>query len=263
MRHRQPLRQHREAMAMEAVLYVSHGSRIAAARHEAARFVEQCRRVIDIPIQELCFVELAEPDIVTGVDRCVAQGATRVIVVPLLLLSAGHAKHDIPAALDIARRRHPSVDILCGAPFGVHEAMIDIVIDRISEQSAPLDGESMILLVGRGSSDPDTKRDMSAIAALLKEKTNVPHVDVCFLAAIRPTLDEGLQRAHASAYRRVFVVPYLLFTGVLMKTIERKLQGFSVSDKEWHLCSYLGDHPRLVLLIQQQVLSLSSVKKGA
>ncbi len=155
---------------MEAVLYVSHGSRIAAARHEAARFVEQCRRAIDIPIQELCFVELAEPDIVTGVDRCVAQGATRVIVVPLLLLSAGHAKHDIPAALDIARRRHPSVDILCGAPFGVHEAMIDIMIDRISEQSAPLDVESMILLVGRGSSDPDTKRDMSAIAALLKEK---------------------------------------------------------------------------------------------
>ncbi|KDE50252.1 MULTISPECIES: sirohydrochlorin chelatase [Geobacillus] len=248
---------------MEAVLYVSHGSRIAAARHEAARFVEQCRRTIDIPIQELCFVELAEPDIVTGVDRCVAQGATRVIVVPLLLLSAGHAKHDIPAALDIARRRHPSVDILCGAPFGVHETMIDIIIDRISEQSAPLDGESMILLVGRGSSDPDTKRDMSAIAALLKEKTNVPHVDVCFLAAIRPTLDEGLERAHASAYRRVFVVPYLLFTGVLMKTIERKLQGFSVSDKQWRLCSYLGYHPRLVLHIQQQVSSLSSVKKGA
>jgi len=248
---------------MEAILYVSHGSRIAAARYEAARFVEQCKAAIDIPIQELCFVELAEPDIVTGVDRCVAQGATRIIVVPLLLLSAGHAKHDIPAALELAKQRRPSLEIVCGTPFGVHEAMIDIIIDRIGEHPTPLDNESMILLIGRGSSDPDTKRDITAIARLLKEKTNVPHVDICFLAATHPTLDEGLEQANASIYRHVFVVPYLLFTGVLMKTIERKLEALPVSHQQWHLCSYLGYHPRLVTLIQDQVLSLSLAKKEA
>ncbi|OQP05637.1 sirohydrochlorin chelatase [Geobacillus sp. 46C-IIa] len=248
---------------MEAILYVSHGSRIAAARDEAARFVERCKAAIDIPIQELCFVELVEPDIVTGVDRCVAQGATRVIVIPLLLLSAGHAKHDIPAALERAKRRHPSLEITCGTPFGVHETMIDIIIDRISEQATPLDDKSMILLIGRGSSDPDTKRDIAAIARRLKEKTNVPHVDVCFLAAIRPTLDEGLKQANASTYQRVFVVPYLLFTGVLMKTIEQKLEALPVSPQQWHLCSYLGYHPRLITLIQQQLSSLSLTKKGA
>ncbi|PJW14041.1 sirohydrochlorin chelatase [Geobacillus sp. Manikaran-105] len=248
---------------MEAILYVSHGSRVPAARREAARFVEQCKAAIDIPIQELCFVELAEPDIAIGVDRCAAQGATRVIVIPLLLLSAGHAKQDIPAALKAAKQRHPSLEIVCGAPFGVHDAMIDIIIDRIGEQPAPLDHESMVLLIGRGSSDPDTKRDIAAIARRLQEKTSVPHVDVCFLAAIRPTLDEGFKRAQASIYRRVFIVPYLLFTGVLMKTVERKLQAMPVSDQQWHLCSYLGYHPRLVTLIQQQVQALSAAKKGA
>ncbi|MEB3752075.1 sirohydrochlorin chelatase [Geobacillus sp. FSL W8-0032] len=248
---------------MEAVLYVSHGSRVAAARLEAARFVEQCKAAVDIPIQELCFIELAEPDIITGVDRCVAQGATRIIVIPLLLLSAGHAKRDIPAALELAKQRHPAVEIVCGSPFGVHDAMIDIIIDRISECAPSLDGESMILLIGRGSSDPDTKRDITAIARRLQEKTHVPHVSVCFLAAIGPTLDEGLEQANASPCRRVFVVPYLLFTGVLMKTIERKLRGFPTSDKQWHLCPYLGYHPRLVTLIRQQVASLALAKKGA
>ncbi|AGT30819.1 sirohydrochlorin ferrochelatase [Geobacillus genomosp. 3] len=248
---------------MEAVLYVGHGSRVPAAHQEAVRFVEQCKAAIDIPIQELCFVELTEPDIVTGVDLCVTQGATRVIVIPLLLLSAGHAKYDIPAALEAAKRRHPSLEIVCGAPFGVHETMIDIIIDRIGEQPAPLDRESMVLLIGRGSSDPDTKRDIAAIARRLQEKTNAPHVDVCFLAAIHPTLDEGLERASASGYRHVFVVPYLLFTGLLMKTVERKLRTLPVSHQQWHLCSYLGYHPRLVTLIQQQVQSLSAAKKGA
>jgi sirohydrochlorin ferrochelatase len=248
---------------MEAVLYVSHGSRVPKAQQEAAAFVEKCKKNIDVPIQELCFIELVEPDIITGIDICVQKGATRIIVLPLLLLSAGHAKHDIPEALRQAKQRHPHVEIVCGKPFGVHETMMDIVIDRIREQGMPLDGESMILLIGRGSSDPDTKRDIEKIAKRLQAKTNVPLVDVCFLAAIRPTLEEGLDKASRSSYKNIFVVPYLLFTGVLMKTIERKLRSFQSPHQQWILCHYLGYHPFLQQLIKENIETLLHAAKGA
>jgi sirohydrochlorin ferrochelatase len=248
---------------MEAVLYVSHGSRVPRARQEAAAFVEKCKRSIDVPIQELCFLELVEPDIITGIDICVQKGATRIIVLPLLLLSAGHAKHDIPEALRQAKQRHPHVEIVCGKPFGVHETMIDIVIARIHEQGVPLDGKSMILLIGRGSSDPDTKRDIEKIAKRLQSKTDVPCVDVCFLAAIRPTLEEGLDKASRSSYKNIFVVPYLLFTGVLMKTIERKLHSFQSPHQQWILCHYLGYHPFLQQLVKKNIETLLRAAKRA
>lgn len=248
---------------MQAILYVCHGSRIAKARAEASDFVEQCKANIDVPIQELCFIELAHPNIVTGIDICVQKGASRIVVLPLLLLSAGHAKHDIPEAIRQAKQRHPHLEIVLGEPFGVHEMMIDIVVDRIKEQAVPLDHESMILLIGRGSSDPDTKRDITAIANLLQAKTNVPRVDICFLAAIRPTLEDGLYEASRSFYKKIFVVPYLLFTGVLMKTIEKQLRSLSSSNKQWILCNYLGYHPFLQNMIKENAKILLRANKGA
>ncbi|RDE33719.1 sirohydrochlorin chelatase [Parageobacillus thermoglucosidasius] len=247
---------------MQAILYVCHGSRVAKARAEATAFVERCKAKIDVPIQELCFIELAVPDIATGIDICVQKGATRIIVLPILLLSAGHAKHDIPEAIRQAARRHPHVDIVLGKPFGVHQTMIDIVADRIKEQTVPLDHESMVLLIGRGSSDPDTKRDMAAIARLLQENINVPRVDTCFLAAARPTLEDGLYEASRSSYQKIFVVPYLLFTGILMKTIEKKLRSLSSTNKQWILCNYLGYHPLLETIVKEKANRLLLVNEG-
>jgi sirohydrochlorin ferrochelatase len=241
---------------MQAVLYVCHGSRIAKACEEAIAFVERCKATIDVPIQEICFIELAEPDIATGIDVCVQKGATRIVVIPILLLAAGHAKHDIPEEMAKAKQRYPHIDMVIGEPFGVHEKMIQIVTERIAEQSVPLDDDAMVLLIGRGSSDPDTRRDMTAIADRLREKANVSRVDICFLAAIRPTLEDGLYEASLSSYKNIFIVPYLLFTGVLMKTIEKKLRSLSSSDKQWVLCHYLGYHPLLQEIVKEKVSKL-------
>jgi sirohydrochlorin ferrochelatase len=241
---------------MQAVLYVCHGSRIAKACEEAIAFVERCKATIDIPIQEICFIELAKPDIATGVDVCVQKGATRIAVIPVLLLAAGHAKHDIPEEITKAKQRYPHIDMVIGEPFGVHEKMVQIVTERITEQPVPLDDDSMVLLIGRGSSDPDTRRDMTAIADRLRDKTNVSRVDVCFLAAIRPTLEDGLCEASRSSYKNIFIVPYLLFTGVLMKTIEKKLRPLSLFNKQWILCHYLGYHPFLQEIVKEKVSEL-------
>lgn len=248
---------------MQAVLYVCHGSRVVKACEEAIAFVERCKAKIDCPIQEVCFIEHAEPDIETGIDRCVQKGATRIVVIPVLLLAAGHAKHDIPDAVQKARHRYPHFDFVLSEPFGVDEKMIQIVIERIAEQSVPLDDRSMVLLIGRGSSDPDTKRDMEAIAKLLQEKANIPYVDVCFLAAAQPSLEDGLQKATDSSYETIFVVPYLLFTGVLMKKIEKQLRTFSSSNRQWVLCNYLGYHPLLEELVKEKVNRyVATNKKG-
>ena len=50
------------------------------------------------PIVEACFLELAEPDIATGGSRCVARGATRVLMVPYFLSAGVHLLRDLTRA---------------------------------------------------------------------------------------------------------------------------------------------------------------------
>ena len=52
---------------------------------------------------ETCFLEFASPNISQGIDRCVKRGATEVIVIPIILLHAGHSKIHIPAEIEDAK----------------------------------------------------------------------------------------------------------------------------------------------------------------
>src|SRR5690625_6901011 len=96
-------------MNMQAVLYVGHGSRIKAGVEEATQFIERCKSLIDVPIQEICFLELAKPNIAAGIAMCVASGATHITVVPILLLTANHAKEDIPLEIETGMKKYADV----------------------------------------------------------------------------------------------------------------------------------------------------------
>ena len=83
----------------------------------------------------------------------------------------------------------------------------------------------MVLLVGRGSSDPDVKRDLTRIGKCLKQRCIIKHVEVCFLTAAEPSFQEGLEGSNESGAEQVFVIPYLFFTGILMKKIEKYIKA--------------------------------------
>ena len=58
--------------AKTAVLVIAHGSRQEAANRDLAELVARLSARGDYPIVEGCFLELAEPDLPAGGDRCVA-----------------------------------------------------------------------------------------------------------------------------------------------------------------------------------------------
>jgi len=242
---------------VNAILYICHGSRVKEASDQATSFVQQVMRKMDVPIQELAFLELSQPSISEGFERCVMKGATKIIVVPVLLLTAAHAKKDIPEELTLQQSRYPNVEVKIGNPIGVNERMNDILLERISETGIPLRKEAAVLLIGRGSSDPDVKRDLSLIADSLKQRTNIDHVEVCFLAAAKPTLHDGLLSVKESGSKQIFVIPYLFFTGVLMKKIQAALGKIGDGEgPDWILCNYLGYHPIIENIMHEQILTL-------
>lgn len=245
---------------MDAVLYVCHGSRVKEGADQAVAFIERCKKNLDVPIQEVCFLELAYPTIEQGFEACIEQGATRIAIVPLLLLTAAHAKHDIPEEIHKVYERYPQVEVLYGEPFGVDERVVDILVERINETNVDKHEDSMVLLVGRGSSDPAVKKDFNEIAQLLKGKGAFKEVSTCYLAAAAPNLKEGLHLAKQTSYKQVFVLPYLLFTGILMNEIKEELEQLSTDDQQFILANYLGYHDGLAHILSHQVKTLLSSK---
>jgi sirohydrochlorin ferrochelatase len=236
---------------MEAVLYVGHGSRVKAGANEAISFIERTQPRIDVPIQEICFLELVEPNISEGIDRCVQRGATKIAVVPILLLTANHANEDIPLELNEGKKKYPQVEITYGRPFGVHPKIVDSLYDRIIEQGKPIKKDSRVLLVGRGSSDQAVEQDLNEIARLLGEKYFFRQVETCFLYGTGKSFESALEdlQKHTS---QVFIIPYLLFTGILLKGIEKQLAAYSNNEQQLILCKSLGyDHHVQDVLVER------------
>lgn len=226
----------------QAVLYVGHGSRLRNAQQEAVRFLEGCKSKIDAPIQEISFLELTKPTIEEGFRSCVEQGATHIAIVPLLLLTAGHAKKDIPEEIHEMSETYPDVTVTYGKPIGVDPDVVQAVFERMKETNADYK-KARVVLIGRGSTDPDTKRDVSQIAEMLEKMSPVNEVIPCFLTACEPNYKDILNELPKDDETATFIVPYLLFTGLLMKEIEQEAASLKSRHAKVHLCSYIGFHP--------------------
>lgn len=118
-----------------AVLLIAHGSRNPAANNELHDLAHRLRARVPHPIVVPCFLELAEPDIAAGGDRCVALGARRVLMIPYFLSTGVHVATDLVDARLELQARHPAIDFRLGTPLGPDPLLDDLVRRRINELS--------------------------------------------------------------------------------------------------------------------------------
>src|SRR5262249_479281 len=83
------------------------------------------------PIVEACFLELAEPDLPTGGDRCVARGAKKVLMIPYFLSAGVHQRPDLASPRHHLPRRHPPLELRLGPPLGPDPLLDKLVAERI------------------------------------------------------------------------------------------------------------------------------------
>jgi sirohydrochlorin ferrochelatase len=238
---------------MKAVLYICHGSRVKEGCEQAIKFVQQVQKEISIPIQEIGFLELARPTIKDAFLRCLEKGADEVYVIPILLFAAGHVKTDIPKILLKLQISYPSVSILYGEPLGVHSCVSEILTNRIKETGVPVKDKAGVLLVARGSRDKDMQNDFRELARQFQQKTEYFYVKTSFLTGTSPSFEQALdEMASDSRLDQLFVLPYLLFTGLLIKGMEKKLGALDTT-KDVILCRYLGYDPLLKKVVKERV----------
>ena len=203
-----------------------------------------------------CFLELTGPTIQEGVDRCVEEGYTEISVLPILLFAARHNKFDVTNELDRARARHPQLKFYYGRHFGITPRILDLWRSRLAELDQPQwnRSDTVLLFVGRGSSDPDANGDVYKLARIVWEGSGYQTVETCFIGITHPRLEEGFRRARLYQPKRIIVLPYFLFTGVLVKKIFEitAQQQEQYPDISMTCLPEMGIHPQLLSVLRER-----------
>lgn len=237
------------------LLLVGHGTVDAVGVAEFGAFTRRVgRRLSEVGVDvDGGFIELSSPTVHDAWAALTARGHRTMAAVPLVLVAAGHAKGDIPAALEREVRRDPATDYLFGRPLGPHPVLQEILVARIGAALAG-DGETAVLLVGRGSTDPDANAEVCKVARLLQEGRPYAFVEPAFVSLAMPDVAAGLARCRALGAKRVVVAPYFLFDGVLPRRVGDQARAFGAAhpDLDVLVAGHLGDSEALADLVVER-----------
>jgi sirohydrochlorin cobaltochelatase len=238
-----------------ALLIVGHGSRDPRGAQEFHALVSLLREENQsLPI-EGGFIELSQPPISECVERLVAGGSREISAVPLMLLAAGHAKDDIPATLVREKLSHPELTLRYGRPLGIRPELLELMDEKISGVVREDEKrDTAVLVVGRGSSDPDANSDLFKISRLFYEGRPYPLVETAFVSLAPPSVPAALERCGRLGVGRVVVFSYFLFTGVLEERIREQSEEFAAAHPavEVRYAGYLGPDARVAELVMER-----------
>lgn len=234
--------------AAEGLLLVGHGSRSPESGQEMSALAGQVADALPDVAVRLGYLEMADPPAGVMLDELVALGCRRIVVLPLMLLAAGHGKSDVPAIVVEGRVRHPEVELVFASPLGVARELVSILgdaVDKAGGRGLPL------LVVARGTSDPDANAEAHRAARLLAEWTGAGALQVAFTGVTWPLVPDGLGTMARLGHDRMALAFWFLCNGRLVERARGDIAAFVAAGtgREVLDAGYLGPDPRVVPLV--------------
>ena len=248
-----------------AVMVCGHGSRDAEAIAEFDALAARLRELLPDCDVGSGYLEFARPIIREGLERLKDRGARRILAVPGMLFAAGHVKNDLPWELNSFAAENPDIAVHYGRDLAIDPKLLRASRDRIeaAERAAP-DGiqrdETLLMVVGRGTHDPDANANISKVARMLWEGMGFGWAEASFSGVAQPRVNTGLRRAVRLGFRRIIVFPYFLFTGTLVKRIYRQSDEVAQEHPEIQFlkAAYLKDHPLVLEVFADRIGEIST-----
>ena len=226
-------------MSAPALITVAHGTRVAAGNRVAAVLTARASRRLGVS-GRATYVELAAPTL-----AAVARDLDRpAVVVPLLLSTGHHVRHDLPAAVSPAPQ-----PVRMTRPLGPHPLLAEVMCLRLRAAGAR-PGEPVVL-VAAGSRDPDADYDLASAARLLRARWGGP-VRHATVSGDGPGVHETVAASRADG--RTAVAPYLLAEG----HFSRRVRALAVSAGAATVADVLGPHPLVAELVVRRYLAAAA-----
>lgn len=246
-----------------AIMVCGHGSRDPAAIAEFEGLAAGIRaRVADVDI-ETGYLEFARPTIRDGLEALKTRGAKRILAVPGMLFAASHVKNDLPWEINSFAVANRDLQVRFGRELAIEPKLLRAAADRIEEAERGAAGGTerggtLLLVVGRGTNDPDANSNIAKLARMLGEGMGFGWAEAAFSGVAHPRVGAALERAARLGFRRIVVFPYFLFTGILVKRIYRETDEVAprFPEIEFVKAPYLRDHPAVLDAFAERVAEL-------
>jgi sirohydrochlorin cobaltochelatase len=247
-------------MSETAVMVCGHGSRDEGAIREFERLVGALKARLPTHDVETGYLEFARPVIRDGLDVLKSRGARRIIAVPGMLFAAAHVKNDLPWEINSFAAANPEIEVRFGRELAIEPKLLRAAADRIAQAVAaagsavPRD-QTLLVVVGRGTNDPDANSNIAKVARFLWEGMGFGWAEVAFSGVAHPRVEPALRRALRMGFARIIVFPYFLFTGVLVKRIYDETDRVAADHPEIEFLKapYLNDHPLVLDCFAERV----------
>ncbi|MEU6794282.1 sirohydrochlorin chelatase [Nonomuraea wenchangensis] len=255
------------------LLLIGQGSHDDAYAAEFGRFVHRLRCRLDLTAVDVSggYLERATPRLSDSVASLVARGHHRLVALPL---SLSRASDDLGAAMEREQQRHPTLMYDYGRPLGPDPRVLSLLAERLTEAAAdlsdprasepaaarprlravdaPVDedlhvepGETGIVLVGEGSTDPAANAEIHRVSRLFWETHayDFMTVETAFVSVTPPGVPGGLERCRRLGAKRVIVVPYLLFAGGMLERVWAQALAYGAGhpDLDIRCAEVIGD----------------------
>ncbi len=233
-------------MAAPALVALAHGSRDPRSAATITALVQEVRALRpDLKI-EPAFLELSRPHFSTVVDRLVKAGHEEIVVVPLLLTDAYHAKVDVPNAIAAASERHPHLKIRASAILGQEPCFLEVLDVRLREALRTLRVRELdaLVLAAAGSSDALANQAVARLARVWGQRHKLP-VTAAFASSSPPATGEAVRSFRAQGRRHIAVASLFLAPGFLPdRAAELALEAGAIA-----VSAPLGAHPEVARTI--------------
>lgn len=203
-------------MAAPALVALAHGSRDPRSSATVKELVQEVRRMRPDLRIEPAFLELSKPSFATTVDKLVRAGFDEIVVVPLLLTEAYHAKVDVPEAVAEAMSRHAGLKIRATQVLGLEPSFLEVLDIRMREalKDARVRELDALVLAAAGSSDPLANQSVARLARLWGSRHKLP-VKAAFASSAPPATGEAVRQFRHEGRRHIAVASLFLAPGLL------------------------------------------------
>jgi sirohydrochlorin ferrochelatase len=228
-------------MAAPALVALAHGSRDPRSAASITALVDAVRSMRPDLKVERAFLDLSKPSLDTVIDR-LSRKHEEIVVVPLLLTEAYHAKVDVPSAIAAAQARHPEVRIRATPILGLEARFLEVLDLRMREALASARARELdaLVLAAAGSSDPLANQSVARLARLWGSHHKLP-VTAAFASTSPPATGEAVRAFRKEGRRHIAVASLFLAPGFLPdRASELALEAGAVAVSE-----PLGAHPEI------------------
>jgi sirohydrochlorin ferrochelatase len=229
-------------MAAPALVALAHGSRDPRSAQTVTALVDEVRAMRPDLRIEKAFLDHAKPRFQTVVDKLVRAGFDEIVVVPLLLNEAFHAKVDVPEVIAEATTRHPGLKIRASQVLGLEQRFLEVLDERMRAalKAARVRELDALVLASAGSSDPLANQAVARLARVWGAHHRLP-VTAAYAAAAPPATGEAVRAFRAEGRRHIAVASLFLAPGAMLdRATELALEAGAIA-----VSAPMGAHPEV------------------